>query len=197
MQPDRKSRLAFTLIEFLIALVIIGFIVAILVGVFSNPVKQAKLDSNVAQILDGIRQIQDGYNLCTTRAGVTNGFDCNHLNQVTMGILTAVPAVPAGREGGGPPITNWMVASHPTWYGDLTKADYVLLLPDVSEDICKAINEKQGHGSVLFDRTSDGNGIDTNPSYPDKGIHCANDWDDYYNGPGYMVIAPLAVDRDL
>lgn len=189
---------AFTLIEFLIALVIIGFIVAILVGVFSSPLKQAKLDANAAQIIDGIRQLQDAYKVCTTRPDVTNAGNCPLDGLIGYGIITALPQIPTGSGDGGEDMQSWMMTnSNPTWYGDLTKLDITIALIHVNEETCRAINNKLGHGSVVFDRTDDGNGIDSNPSYPDKGIHCANDWDDFLSGPGLMVIAPLAVDSDL
>lgn len=106
-------RKAFTLIEFLIALVIIGFIVAILVGVFANPVKQARASAKAQEFLDSYRQIKDAWDLYEVRTGhepLINGctFGTDSLDiLVRDGYLSAIPHVPMPGVGGHVGVSNY------------------------------------------------------------------------------------------
>lgn len=49
----------FTLIEMLIAIVVIGMLIGILIGVFGNPMKEATVKSGATELLDAIRLVDD------------------------------------------------------------------------------------------------------------------------------------------
>lgn len=173
MTSNFEKRSAFTLIEFLIALVIIGFIVAILVGVFSSPLKQARLDSAVSQSIDTFRQLEDSVNRLQAKTGCVNGLvgPSSCYVQVTTGgglaghgILVAQPALP------GAIFTNGTANdSEPAglgrglYYGDTAldaiwgragkfyiSAIDVVTFAGVSEEACKRFNEMMGYGAVII-----------------------------------------------
>lgn len=140
-----KRSSAFTLIEFLIALVIIGFIVAILVGVFSSPLKQAKTDSAVSQVKDGLRQIVEASQLMSVSSSSP------HVEASSLaagGYLTAAPAIPAGIDGvNGAAVWDYESGLYYGGCGGSSSGKQAYDVPwlgPVSLDFCKAYNKAQG-----------------------------------------------------
>lgn len=163
---------AFTLIEFLIALVIIGFIVAILVGVFSSPLKQAKTDSSVSQVKDGLRQWHDAAGAASAKYEGSAFFPAalggNVITEldllVSEGFLTAKPAVPAGIQTAAAAPFYWCGFPGGKGYGSAgTSCLYSLNIDDVTDDFCKAynLNTHPELGSVIVPSCADISGAFT------------------------------------
>lgn len=140
-----NNKNGFTLIEFLIALLIIGFIVAILVGVFSSPLKQAKMDSAIAQVKDGLRQISEAGQLLEAH-GKCSDWACFD-NAAALGGLTAQPAIPAGIAADGVS-AEWGSSDHVSGGCGLNNAGAALtfypVLKKVSDEFCSEYNRSAG-----------------------------------------------------
>jgi prepilin-type N-terminal cleavage/methylation domain-containing protein len=155
-------RRGFTLIEFLIALVIIGFIVSLLVGVFSSPVRQSSLDAKVAKVKDGLRQLNAAAETLALQGKCDNGtldsWDCFD-KTVELGSMTAMPEIPDGvtdgsgnsdygstnkRAGGCGPLNAGAERRHSGRLG------YVSL------DFCKAYNKAQGQAELPIENCTSG-----------------------------------------
>lgn len=154
------KRAGFTLIEFLIALVIIGFIVAILVGVFSSPLKQAKTDSAVSQVKDGLRQMAEAALLAYAKGDPCvndgdYGSSCaDPAVLVAGGYLAAPAAIPAGINATGTTAQYQYYSAVPGGCGpdnagsgatDMTP----IMLHNVSEEFCRAYNLASGNGDII------------------------------------------------
>lgn len=161
MPAGVRAKHAFTLIEFLIALVIIGFIVAILVGVFSNPLRQAKLDSSISQIRDGLRQIAEAAELAKARGLCGGGAapSCTRSQLVTdHHILTAMPPLPSGILADHAGVPDWS-STHRRLGGcdggPAPRTNYVALR-GVSDEICRAYNAASGLDAVIVPNCTSG-----------------------------------------
>lgn len=127
----------FTLIEMLIAIVVIGMIIGILIGLMGNPLKEATIGRTAAKIGDDLRALGDAAdhyymnNVASTVAITTDFVGAD-------GALKTFPAAPtsAGEEASYAYLASTITS---VWGG--AAVDTVAYLPKVSDDVCQKVNE--------------------------------------------------------
>lgn len=142
---------AFTLIEFLIALVIIGFIVAMLVSFMSNPLSEATIKKSVSKITDDTRMFSDAmqkyYMDHGTEILAADTFS-TELTGGTSPAMTGIPLAPASAVTDGTSTYVYVAKDDATidaytgW--GTVEMDAVVILQNVNSDVCKKINENAG-----------------------------------------------------
>jgi len=176
---------AFTLIEFLIALVIIGFIVAILINFFSNPMQEASLNRSVSKISDDTRVIADSTAsyIMNKSIELTAADGINTLASGANAPMTGIPVPPTAALMTGHTSNLYELddsaAEYKKW-GDVANQDTVLVLQNVVIDVCNRINKNAG----LSDSTPD---VAVDPT---KDIQC---WDAAGDGSNYTIVKPLYI----
>lgn len=140
-----KGQGGFTLVEALILIVVLGLVVAIVIGYMMNPMKDASVNSTVAQIGDNLRTISDAADLvyANTTTKITS---LNDLVTGTNPPLKSLPTPPsAGKDSAFAGTYLYTFENNSVTYrgwGDNTVNDAVVYLPGVSTDTCKGINAK-------------------------------------------------------
>lgn len=155
-----KGNQGFTLIELLISLIVIGMIVALLVGLFGNPVSDASVKQAATKIADDMRTIDDASQQLLTKNTVeANGFvdavdaTAGH-GLVTTGMLKAAPTPPVQAFPAAVVATDKYTFNTSTGYSGATynawmvaaNTDTVIVLPGsaagtISDTVCQKINE--------------------------------------------------------
>ncbi len=129
-----KNRKGFTLVEMLVILMIIGVIVAVLVGIMGNPVTEATKDGAVAKTGDDMRALKDAIDLHMVRG---NAEPTAFSELLTAGIITQI-LVPSKNAGSGAAYT--LDKTYTAW--GTNAADVAIVLAGVKDDICDAFNVK-------------------------------------------------------
>ncbi|HEY6872940.1 MAG TPA: hypothetical protein VI298_09470 [Geobacteraceae bacterium] len=155
----KRTQKPFTRIELPIALVIIGCIVTIPVGVFAAPVEKAGNEAAVAQIKENLRQIAEAAALWEKADGCSKS-DCLDANKlVAAGKLAGAPQVPAGI-GAGDPSPYYSTTEKPK--GGCGPRNFGAprtvnpILNNVSEQFCRDYNNSVGLGSTILNNCASG-----------------------------------------
>lgn len=130
-----RNRKGFTLVEMLVILMIIGVIVAVLVGIMGNPVTEATKDGAVAKTGDDMRALKDAIDLHMVRG---NAEPTAFSELLTAGIITQI-LVPSKNAGSGTAYTLDKV-NYTAW--GTNAADVAIVLAGVKDTICDAFNVK-------------------------------------------------------
>jgi len=137
-----KKQSGFTLIELMLALIVLGLIIAGLVNYFSNPIKDASVVQAATKIADDMRSIDEAASkYLTDKATEVSGTDFSQLT--SNGYLKMIPVPPsqAKNEGFGDTYAYAYDTTTYTSWGGVTP-DKVAVLDGINVDVCKKINEK-------------------------------------------------------
>lgn len=146
------SRKGFTLLEMMIAIVIVGIIVGVLVAIFGNPIGKASTGSAVSKTADDLRLIADAEDFYYAM----NGEWASREDLLTSGALKAWPTPSvvvmdetcmndrfAGCQASG---TCGDHFTYDLWLEDMTDGDgydFFSALVCVTEDFAIAFNERE------------------------------------------------------
>lgn len=118
-----RVKKGFTLIEMLVAVVVVGMIVGTLIGIFGNPMGEASLESSIATVKDHYRIISDAENFHYAFFGKW----ANKQELIESGTLKSWPTPPPMAED------RTGTGCLETW--GLTEYGYhILLPPDIPEN---------------------------------------------------------------
>jgi prepilin-type N-terminal cleavage/methylation domain-containing protein len=132
----------FTLIELIIVITLVGIVVASLVGIFGNPLREASVDSAASQIGDHMRSISDGADYYYSKT-TTEATTMSDLTSGANATLKTSPVAPLYAKSSSYTGTYEYVLdtmSYTEWV--TTAADTVVVLDGLTDAVCTKINEK-------------------------------------------------------
>ena len=129
-----RNQKGFTLIELMIALVVVGFIVTVLVAAFSNPIREASVNQAATKIGDDMRMFDEmaqRFTLnTTTQAGALASL-------VGAAYFKTLPVAPTQASPNSYALDT---ATYTNTWGTVA-ADTVVTLTNVSNLVCQRVNE--------------------------------------------------------
>lgn len=133
----------FTLIELMLALIVMGLIIAGMYSYFSNPIKEASVGQAATKIADDMRSIDEAASMyLTDKATEISGTDFTQLSSNGYLKITPVPPSQAKDSGfAGTYAYSYDTSSYKPW-GNAATNDKVAVLGGVNYEVCKKINQK-------------------------------------------------------